>query len=675
MIWLYIKELAGKDLDLDTVIKFITYGLPKLIPLVLPLTILLTSIMVFGSFAENYEFAAMKSTGISLQRAMAGLSVFIVALAFVTFWFSNNVIPWGEFNFYNLRKNLAKVKPSMAIAKGQFNEIDSTPYNIKVEDKSGDKGQYLHNVIIHKKGGNEGKKNVTTIMAKRGELVSSETSDILKLVLFDGNFYEDVHKSGTTNHAEGKKHPFAKSTFKSYTMNIDLSNLNKVDIDDKSYSSKSSMLNISELDYTIDSLTVQYDTITNKFSKLLLKRSGTVKEAELDKTPNPLKKEALKKPSSKLKVAESAKDSLTTKTKSKDSLTTKIKDTTTAIVTPYRDDILELFDDEKKQQIINNTYNAVNGIDQLIINKTSRLEIRRKLYSRHVIKFHEKLALPFACIILFFVGAPLGALIRKGGLGLPMVIAILLFLTYHFIGIFALNSAKNGGFDPILASWFSTLIMFPLSVFLTRRATADRGIFDFDGIIIPIKRFLRIKDKEKENFKYLNSFTNDKLVAIVNSNDTLDYSEAARYEALKLLNTRGSSIKELRTQGKIAIANGFETSQDHHKNYKDYTIFTYVLYTVAVAFLVFYFILANNKLPLFAKAFIQLSGVAFILYSIYFAKTFSAVKQFYKNLTPKLKPLPVFLVIVAFPLYFILHFVFRKKLKKDLKQNCLDSLK
>lgn len=132
-IWLYIKELAGKDLDMVVILKFLFYFTPKLIPLVLPLTILLASIMVFGSFAENYEFAAMKSTGISLQRAMTGLSIFIVGLGITTFLFANNVIPWAEFNSHNLRKNIATLKPAMVIAEGQFNDV--MDYNIKVEKK------------------------------------------------------------------------------------------------------------------------------------------------------------------------------------------------------------------------------------------------------------------------------------------------------------------------------------------------------------------------------------------------------------------------------------------------------------------------------------------------------------------------------------------------------------
>ena len=184
-VWLYITELAGKDLDISVIAKFLVYVTPRLIVLVLPLTILLASIMVFGSFAENYEFAAMKSTGISLQRAMRSLSIFIVGLAITTFFFANTVMPCAEFNFYNLRKNIAKVKPALAIAEGQFNQLGSI--NIKVDEKSGDRGQYLKGVIIHQKKGNS-PGNYTVIISKTGELASSEDSDVLKLVLFDGNF-------------------------------------------------------------------------------------------------------------------------------------------------------------------------------------------------------------------------------------------------------------------------------------------------------------------------------------------------------------------------------------------------------------------------------------------------------------------------------------------------------
>ena len=148
-VWVYISELAGKDLEIEIVLKFLLYVSPRIVVLVLPLTILLASIMVFGGFSENYEFAAMKSTGISLQRAMKSLSVFIIFLAVISFFFANSVIPFAEFNFYSLRRNIAKVKPAMAIAEGQFNQLNDI--NIKVAEKSGENGEFLKDVIIHQK--------------------------------------------------------------------------------------------------------------------------------------------------------------------------------------------------------------------------------------------------------------------------------------------------------------------------------------------------------------------------------------------------------------------------------------------------------------------------------------------------------------------------------------------
>ncbi|WP_203256874.1 LptF/LptG family permease [Hyunsoonleella ulvae] len=656
MIWLYIKELAGKDLDLSTIIKFIIYGLPKLIPLVLPLTILLTSIMVFGNFAENYEFAAMKSTGISLQRAMASLGVFIVSLGFVAFWFSNNVIPWGEYNFFNLRKNLAKVKPSMAIAEGQFNEIESTPYNIKVAKKSGDRGQFLEKVVIHKKGSDR-KKNATTITAKTGELVSSENSNVLKLVLHDGNFYEDIFPKEIKNR---KKHPFAKSSFEVYTMNIDLSNLNTVDIDDKSYSNKYSMLNISELDYTIDSLTIKHDKTMSDFGNVMYQRSS------ISKSVKPL--QALSSPE-KFTKREIENDEYTIEKNKKG-----IKKNTIPLDSIYAGELTDLFSNKKNSQIVTNAISAINSIDLLIKNREEPLDREIKWYNRHIISFHEKLALPFACIILFFVGAPLGALIRKGGIGLPMVIAILLFLTYHFIGIFAMNSAKNGSFNPILASWFSTLIMLPLSVFLTIRATADKGLFDFDSITVPLKKFFRIKEKDKENFKFLSSFTNDKLFDAITNYETLGYSETTRYEAIKLLNSREVSTQELQEKG-IFTNNDFEISQNISKDYTDHSKFTITLYCIGIILLVLHFVFKNNKLPSLESASIQLSIISLVLFAVYYIKSVVNISTFYKHInTPKRTP-NAFLLVIGIVLYMITFVFLRYKIKEDLKQNCLDSLK
>ena len=624
-IWLYIKELAGKDLDLEIISKFLLYVTPTLIPLILPLTILLTSIMVFGSFAENYEFAAMKSTGISLQRSMKGLSVFIVFLGIVTFVFSNNVIPWANFNFYNLRTNIKKTKPAMAIAQGQFNQIDT--YNIKVKEKSGDRGQYFKNVTIHEKAKNR-RTNARIIKAKSGELISKEDSNVLKLILFDGNYYNDISPKTVR---ERRKKPFAKSTFDKYIISIDLSETDDVDFDDKTHTDRFNMLNINQLNKTLDSLTLKRYIEHEAFSKNLLQRSS------------------INRLNSKKKLV-------------------KHTDTT------YKGKILNLFETKNKLQIVNIALNTINSTNQITTSKLSAIKRDRKNFNKHIISFHEKLVLGFACIILFFVGAPLGALIRKGGIGLPMVIAILLFLSYHFIGLFAKNSAENGTLSPILGAWFSTLIMLPLGIFLTKRATQDKGLFEFGNMIEPLKKIFNIKEKNNVSYTFLKPYTNERLINVINNYDSLGHHENSRYEAIKLLNNRGISTADLRENG-LAINSQYDASETISKHYKAQSIFAITTYSIGVVLLLLFFVFKNNKLPSPQLASIQLSLISLFLYTVYYLKSILSLLKFYKHINKKNKYPSIILLIIAFPLYTIAHFFFKLKIKEDLKQNCLDSLK
>ena len=629
-IWLYIKELAGKELDLIVVLKFLTYVMPKLIPLVLPLTILLTSIMVFGSFAENYEFAAMKSTGISLQRAMSGLSVFIVILGIVTFFFSNNVIPWSELKFHNLRLNMGKIKPSMAIVEGQFNPIESTSYNIniKVEKKSGDIGQYLEGVTIHEINNKNGKKNTTVIRSKTGELSSSMDSDVLKLILFNGHIYKE-NPGDKRNSKTLKLKPFVKSSFEKKIINIDLSQMNQVDFNNESLTDKYTMLNINGLNKTIDSLVIKYNNEHIKFAKNLNKRSGFNNK--------------------------------------KTSISNKKRDT----LSNYLGPILDIFDKKRKEELVNMTSKAMVTSRQLIIGKDARMKRDKDNLNKHIISLHEKFALGFACVILFFVGAPLGALIKKGGIGLPMVIAILLFLTYHFIGIFATNSGKTGGFNPIIAPWFSTMLMLPLSIYLTKRATADRSIFEFGNILDPFKNIFKIKNTSDDDYKYLLDYKNNALINTINSNEINDNT---KLKSLDILNSRGISMSDLRLTG-LNISKSFDVSKTIKKHFKEHSKFALALYISGIILLLLFFIFKNNKLVPLSLASIQLSIISLSLYIIYFVKSIINTFQFYNHINKKQNKPKIQLLILGVPLYFIIYIFLNYKINNDLKINCLESLK
>jgi lipopolysaccharide export system permease protein len=449
-IWLYIGELAGKDVDAGIILKFLLYFSPKLIPLVLPLTILVTSIMTFGNFAENYEFAAMKSAGISLQRAMRSLTVFIIFISLLAFFFSNNVIPAAEFKSINLRKNIAKLKPAMAISEGVFNDVGD--FNIKVDKKTGENDQYLENVIIHEKSSRGG--NFTVIKASEGELVGSTNSDVLSLILKDGNYYSEIYQKDPSKRANK---PFNKTYFKEYVINIDLSNFNNVDMDDENYRNSQNMLRIGELSQSIDSFSATYNQELDKFADVIYTRTGASYFAANYK----------------------ANDSITN----------------------FDDSILELYNNKNALQIVDLSLGSVNGALSNITIRTQEFKNSAKQLNKFEIALHEKYVLGIACIILFFVGAPLGAIIRKGGMGLPMVVAILMFLTYHFIGIFAKNSAEDGSMSPFLASWLSTLIMLPLGIFFTYRATTDQGLLAFGNFMSPFYKLIKKLFRSKSDIK------------------------------------------------------------------------------------------------------------------------------------------------------------------------------
>jgi len=435
--------------------------------------------MTFGNFAEQYEFAAMKSAGISLQRAMRSLIVFILLLGAVTFYFANTVIPYAEGKVLNMRKNIAQVKPSLAIIEGAFNDMGNI--NIKVNKKSGPDGRNLDDVIIHKKSENR-IGNYTVIKADHGVLESAETSSVLSLVLYNGNYYDEV---STKTYQQKLKAPFVKSAFDKYVLNIDLSGFNDVDLNDESLRHPYKMLNTSELRIQLDSFSIDYIKGRERLNRLINQRSGLQRTLnytiELDSF-------------SKRKINQTIADRINTDSaisadQKKDNQYTIYKDFSI-------DSLFWEYPHRQRSQIFNVATNSVNSITPQIISKKNQFKQKEILLNKIEMAMHSKYALSFACIILFFVGAPLGAIIRKGGLGLPMVIAIIVFLTYHFIGLFAGNSAEGGSLSPFLGSWLSTIILFPLSIYLTYRATTDQGFVNLDSISVPLDKMVKhIKSK------------------------------------------------------------------------------------------------------------------------------------------------------------------------------------
>ena len=438
-VWVFIAELAGKDLDILLVAKFLLFYSPKMMPMVLPLSILLASIMTFGSFAENYEFAAMKSSGISLQRAMKSLIFFIVLLSLLAFFFANNVIPAAEYKFLNLRKDIAQTKPAMAIAEGQFSDIGE--YNIKVNKKSGEKGEKLEGITIHKKALN-GQGNNVVIKSKNGILINNEDSSSLQMILFNGNYYENIPSK---KYEERDRVPFIKASFKKDIINIDLSKLNTSQ-DEGEIANTNSMLNVSELNYTLDSLNKNYNRDVASFADNVYQRTGITS----------FPKTAVKK---------------------KDSIVSNL---------------IKLLPDSDQSRVFEVAASNVQSSKSSIDSSKTEMELKQKNINNHWLALYEKFVISFACLLMFFIGAPLGAIIRKGGLGLPIVFAVLIFITFHFINTFGRKVAQENGIPPFLGSWMSSIVLSPLAILLTRTATNDNGVsINMDIVFSPIQKGFR----------------------------------------------------------------------------------------------------------------------------------------------------------------------------------------
>ncbi len=636
-VWLFIGELAGKDLDLVLIFKFLLFKMPSIVPLVLPLSIVLASIMTFGSFAENYEFAAMKSAGISLQRAMRGLSIFILLLAIASFAFANNVIPYAEYKFINFRRNIAQVKPAMAIAEGQFSDIGN--YNIKVDKKSGDNGNLLSGVTIHKKSTRDLSSNSTVIRARSGELVSNEDSNILKLILRDGYYYEDIIPK---KHEERKKMPFAKSSFKQYVINIDLSMLNKTNLDEEQITNTNTMLNVGELTYTLDSLDRNYEREVISFTDNIYQRTGIVAAGR-----------GLEKRDPNFNAA-------------------------------VPENLLSLYSPTERAEILKVARGNVMNTNFTIDGSRFDLESKIKNINNHWIALHDKFVIAYACFLMFFIGAPLGAIIRKGGLGLPIVFAVLVFIVFHFINTFGKKVAQENGISPFLGTWMSSIVLTPFAVMLTYRATNDKQItFDFDWLTVPLKKMFGKSKTEDvtadqdrivnlnvarissdEDYLVLQGLETDILIEMVYNAARQSLPEVKRLQVLKVLDERGITQEDLVKQGKL-FNREYELLRETVESYRmDANLTLFLFFLAAILVLVFQ---NNTKLIwVVIPAFVVLIGFYFSL-----LKSAQRLKRI-SRLTGIKVGWPKWLtVLTGMPFYIFQYFLNRRALRSALRKSSL----
>ena len=446
-LWLQFDKIAGKGISFVIIFKFLGYISLMMVPTALPIAILLSSIMAIGNMAENYELAAIKSAGISLVTFIRPLVILMLILSVFNFLFLNYVFPYASLKTQNLIYNMKMKEPGLALIPGTFN-TEIPGYSIKFDEKYGEKENLLKNVLIYEIADN--RVNNKVITAKKGTIVNTEGSRYLTLILEDGYYYEDIVKKKTTAD-DRKRIPFNKAHFDQYTVNIDISKIGNFNPDELKYKTGKQMLSLKQLTYYTDSLVDPYHQyLQNKAKRIYATLRG-----------NKLYKDSV--PHDELKM-----------------------------------NILDNFDDDAKLLVLDNASDLAKSNIENIVSFKEIAKGKQKIINAYSTEYHKRLAFSLACLVLFFIGAPLGSIIRKGGFGLPMIMAIIIFVFYFFLSTLGSKMAESNSISPFLGGWMATFILLPLGYLLMKRATKDKGIFNIDKFLQPVTNFFNKLFKPKK---------------------------------------------------------------------------------------------------------------------------------------------------------------------------------
>jgi lipopolysaccharide export system permease protein len=440
-------KIAGRGLGLSVLLKFFGYTSLLMMPMALAIGVLLSSIMALGNLSENYELAAIKASGISLFRLLRPLLYFMIILTILNFLFLNYIFPVATYESKNLVWNIKKKQPSLALVAGSFNN-DIPGFSIKFAKKYGEDNNLLEDVIIYDL--RDKRYNNKVITAKKGEITSTPGSKYMTLVLKDGYYYEDIKPKRRPSFANDPM-PFVKSHFKEHQLNFDISGLDK--LGDNKYDKHYEMMSLKQL---ADEVQERKKPLKENLRKNIERYYKTLKAKELHKD--------------------------------------------TVKIDKLHQDILNNYILSNRVKVLRNASREIQRIHNTYKNLLKRTESKQQSINVYNTEFYKRLAFSLSVLVLFLIGAPLGSLIRKGGFGVPMIMAILIFVTYHFIGEMAKGMAKTGAISPFLGGWLSTIVMLPFGLFLLYKAVQDKGLFDFDGTLKAITNFFK-KISKKRNKK------------------------------------------------------------------------------------------------------------------------------------------------------------------------------
>lgn len=433
-LWKYVDEFVGKGLDLSIMGELFFYMGITFVPMALPLALLLASLMCFGDFGEHYELVAMKASGISIWTVMRPLVIFSVLLSGLAFIFSNSVIPVATLKAHTLLFDVRKQKLAFDIKEGVYYR-DLENYVIYVE-KKGEDGSRIYGVKIYDHTDRAGNTRIMTADSGKMELSPNQRNIIF--TLYNGYNYNDI----TTDEDFKQKRPFERMSFKQEQIKFSLKDFDMTRSSEDLFKSYQGMMNIRQLSASLDSLNSRYDKrqemFTENFTRRLSNHANIGQQNEVE-------------------------------ARTTDSV---------ALSKPLRWPLSANFSPDDYATIIDMAVgSAKNAKENVSFNKTD-FKSQTENIKKHKKEYHKKFTLSIACLIFFFIGAPLGTIIRKGGLGFPVVISVLFFVFYYIVSTVAERMAVYGNLNMFLGVWLSSLLLLPIGLFLTFKATTDSALLD-----------------------------------------------------------------------------------------------------------------------------------------------------------------------------------------------------
>ncbi|MCB0544688.1 MAG: LptF/LptG family permease [Lewinellaceae bacterium] len=486
-LWLYIDEIAGKGVSIFIMMELIGYLSISTFPLALPIAILIASVMVMGNLAERYELSSMKSAGVPLIRIMRGLIISAAAIGFFSYLCSDFIIPIANLEFKTRLTDIRRQKPALALEKGIFNE-DFRQFVIRIGDKESD-GETISNVMIEDQT-NAGRVKFNKIMADSGQMFTTENRRFFVMNLFNGTQYQEP---GTVGDRKNDKYPFIRTNFGSWTKVWDMKEFEMVSSDKDRFAGNRSFLSMNQLRANIDSLqqvmesgkqAIADDLLLNLKRQPVKPRAPTINRDSLERV-----RQIRQQAEAKAKGIKSAVLRKQEMEAANAKPVRKLQVEQAPLNKPLGEygSFLETFPQADRAKLMKDGFlRARSGISSVETRK-AQIENRRTEYVKTGYELYIKYSFALVCFIFLFIGAPMGAIIRKGGFGYPILVSIIFFVTFIMLTIMCRKLAESYIMTPFWAAMVPCLTLIPVGAFLTRKAMNDSQMFSTDRL----DRFLR----------------------------------------------------------------------------------------------------------------------------------------------------------------------------------------